>query len=85
MSRHRIAALEPAHEVYVGWDEPLGSYFGQVYDPARPEEENPIYWVGAGNPRQYPEIEGLARAMTQFAVIPMETVRTLFRDKDLRR
>ena len=63
MSRHLIDGLNPRHLVYVGWDPPLSTYFGQVYDPARGEDENPIYWIGTDRPAQFPEVAELVKAM----------------------
>lgn len=35
MSRHEIAAYDPAHKVIVGWDRPMLNYFVQVIDRKR--------------------------------------------------
>ncbi len=44
MSRHSIRVA--AGELVVGWDPPLSTYFGQLYDPTVDEDRNPVVWVG---------------------------------------
>ena len=47
MSRHTLDALSPRHEVVVGWDRPMGTFFAQVIDlEAVDEDLNMILWVG---------------------------------------
>jgi hypothetical protein len=84
MSRHRIDGLNSKHEVFVGWDPPLVTYFGQVYDPAADEDENPIHWVGAGAPHLQ-TVGDLAQAMAKYATLTPEMGRTLFGDKEANR
>ncbi len=85
MSRHLIDGLNPRHLVYVGWNPPLSTYFGQVYDPGRGEDENPIYWIGTDRAGQFPEVAELVKAMAKYAVVRAEMIRTLFHDKELDR
>jgi hypothetical protein len=84
LSRHRIAGLDPAHEVWVGWDPPLRTFFGQVYDPERDEDENPFHWVGA-SPPWLREPGDLAAAMEGFALLGAEMLQTLAADKEANR
>lgn len=45
MSRHSTTIA--GCEVVVGWDPPMQTYFGQVYDHTlEDEDENPIVWIG---------------------------------------
>jgi hypothetical protein len=81
MSRHQIPGLDPRHEVWVGWDRPLMTYFGQVYDHSRTEEENPILWVGT-NWREISGISTLARHMDPYAELSQDIRMVLFADKD---
>lgn len=47
MSRHVIPTEEGRSEVIVGWDAPMGTFFGQVFGPDTPDgEENMIAWIG---------------------------------------
>ena len=82
MSRHRIpAADEPSLEIWVGWDPPLASFFAQVIDPARSEENNPVLWVGADPKRQLLFTDDLQAALKPYAVLSQDMIRTLFDDK----
>jgi len=44
MSRYRLS-VEPL-EIVVGWDPPLQTFFLQILDPAKDEEEEIIHWAG---------------------------------------
>jgi hypothetical protein len=83
MSRHLIPSLNSNHEVYVGWDHPLLTYFGQVYDLSIEEEdERLVYWIGADPGQHIYEIEELAVRMRKYADISNEMRVTLYGDKD---
>lgn len=50
MSRHEIEAKDPKkHRIFIGWDRPLSTFFGQVYDKeVQPLDEGDLLlWVGA--------------------------------------
>lgn len=79
MSRHQIPGIDPKHEVFVGWDPPLMSFFGQVYDPSLDEEENPTFWVGAGRLRELQTVGHLVLAMTSYVVFS-DAVLTMLND-----
>ena len=82
MSRHRIPAHIPKHEVFVGWDHPLLTFFGQVYDHSLGEAKNPIHWVFGYRPQELYEVENLVKAMRKFAEITPEMRARLYGDKD---
>lgn len=44
MSQHVI--LQNDKRFVFGWDPPLGSFFLQIHDLNKDEEENPIVWLG---------------------------------------
>ncbi len=48
MSRHFMTPKNPHHEIIVGWDAPLGTYFVQVFDTGIDETaiEAPVATVG---------------------------------------
>lgn len=70
MSQYPLAAIRSHHVVVVGWDEPLGTFFGQVFDSTDPEEpENIILWVGTGI-RELETVWALAAVLQPYAVIP---------------
>lgn len=85
MSRHEIPALRPEqHKVIVGWDQPLMSYFAQVIDRKKEEEDEDdklVLWVGASLPRLY-EIDDLQRALRGYAHLSQKIRTTLYGDKD---
>ena len=48
MSRHELVPLDRAHQVVVGWDRPLHTFFAQVLDVAADEDGDTrtVLWVG---------------------------------------
>ena len=58
MSRHAVPAIKPGQTAFVGWDPPLMSFFGQVYQGGRL-----LKWVGAWTWGELPEVEDLVRAL----------------------
>ena len=80
MSRYDIAGDNPALRVAVGWDRPLGTFFGYVADPALDEESNPVLWVGA-TPPWLRTVEQLAAAMAGYAVLSAEQRQLLEADQ----
>jgi len=39
MNRHEIPAKNPVHQVFVGWDHPLLTFFVQVYDRIKLDDD----------------------------------------------
>jgi len=78
MSRHRIAS-DPT-EIIVGWDPPLRTYFLQIIDPAKSEEEELVLWLGV-TPGALPAVEDLVVALAPYAVLPVEFARKLETEK----
>ena len=83
MSRHEVPSESPAYKLFVGWDPPLLTYFGQVYRTGH-EEEGPVFWYGT-SPAELCEIEDLAAAMRPWVLLSAELRMLLFADKDLDR
>lgn len=81
MSRHQIPGFDPMHEVVVGWDPPLMTFFVQVFDRSLPEDHQCIHWVGADRPCEIEEIDDLVRAMRSYAIIDPDVRATLYYDK----
>jgi hypothetical protein len=86
MSRYQIEALpflkaqHPHREVYVGWDNPLQTFFGQVLDSSRPAgEPEAVFWIGTA-PQECTDLIAFARAMRPWAPIPMRILAALARD-----
>jgi hypothetical protein len=47
MSRYTIK--HPTLEIAVGWDNPLGTLFAFVADPAKDDPDDIVMWVGTGS------------------------------------
>ncbi|HYT89794.1 MAG TPA: hypothetical protein VEL76_13885 [Gemmataceae bacterium] len=45
MSHHTVKPTDPNHEVVIGWDNQLETFFAQVWDN-RNAEESPVLWAG---------------------------------------
>jgi hypothetical protein len=62
MSQHIVVQEEK--KFVFGWDQPLMSFYLQVHDTTRAEDDQIILWLGAGacggEPRMY-EVEDLVR------------------------
>ena len=83
MSRFEVPGQDPAMEVFVGWDHPLQTFFGQVYRRDRRDRDDAlIHWVGAARPRELPEIDDLQRAMREHVVLAPEARSRLYNDRD---
>lgn len=81
MTRRLIDGTDPALLVFVGWDQPLRSFFGQVYDPNLAEDDNPVHWVGAEPPWLH-TVDALADAMRSYATLPLPLRAMLCAEKE---
>ncbi len=66
MSRYRLS--EHPLEIVVGWDPPLQTFFLQILDPAKDEEEEIVLWLGM-SPGELPAITDLDRALADHAAL----------------
>lgn len=66
MSRYRLSG-NPL-EVVVGWDSPLQTFFLQILDPTKDEEEEIIHWVGM-RPGELPTVADLDQALDCHAAL----------------
>jgi hypothetical protein len=81
MSRSRIPAQDPALTVTVGWDNPLGTLFAQVFDPAiEDDDEACVLWIGT-TPQAISTVAALQAQLTGWAAIPPDIVNRLVRDQ----
>lgn len=78
MSRHHLVALNPAHEVVVGWDRPLRTFFAQVTNVAADEasDERTVLWIGCAT-EAVSDPALAVHALQPYAVIPADLVQTL--------
>jgi hypothetical protein len=60
--------MEPRYEIVLGWDNPLESFFVQVWDRSS-DEEDPVLWMGA-KPGEVATVEALAALVRPYGEIP---------------
>lgn len=83
MSRHIVEVPETEKKYVFGWDQPLQSFFLQVHDLAKPEEEQIVAWLGATADTRMYEVEDLARVARKHGMrIPHSTQVRLYGEKD---
>ena len=82
MSRHDLIPFDPVHEVVVGWDPGLATFFAQVLDTAASEESDAyeVLWLGTSlhevlNPA------AVIAAVAPFASVPADLLGQLARDR----
>ena len=81
MSRSRISAPQPGLTVIVGWDNPLLTFFAQVFDPSIEEDADAcLLWIGTA-PGAIPTVAALQAQLTGWATIPPDIVDRLVRDQ----
>ena len=81
MSRYNIPAQHPALTVIVGWDNPLGTLFAQVFDPSIEEDaEACLLWIGT-TPEAIPTVAALQAQLAGWTTIPPDTLDRLLRDQ----
>lgn len=82
MSRHDLTPFDPAHEVTVGWDPPLRSYFAQVLDTAGDEEDGTyeVLWIGI-RLQEVLNPAAVIAAVAPFASVPADLLGQLARDR----
>jgi hypothetical protein len=78
MSRHRIA--EKPKEIVAGWDPPLQTFFLQIPDPAKDEEDEIVLWLG-GRHGELPEVADLTAALASHAGLPPALAQQLEAEK----
>jgi hypothetical protein len=81
MSRHELTTSKGLWAF--GWDQPLQSFYLQLYDGDVEPDENPVIWLGATPETEMYEVEDLARAAQRNGlIIPHDMRVTLYGDKD---
>ena len=81
MSRYTIPTDRDDLEIVVGFDPPLETFFGQVFNlKATDDEEECLFWEG-GMPTPITSLEELGRLMRPYATIPQEIQRTLLAEQ----
>lgn len=82
MSRHGPTAFDPIHDIAVGWDGPMGTFFTQALDTAGAEEDGTyrVLWLGT----RFHEVlkpATVIAAVAPFATVPNDLLRQLVRDR----
>jgi hypothetical protein len=70
MSRYQITSKNPKLKAVVGWDGPMQTFYGQVFDPSIPEEQSDcIFWVGShmGGVKTVEQLEKLMHEYAEFS------------------
>lgn len=81
MSQHVV--VDGDKKFVFGWDQPLQSYFLQVHDTTRSEEEQIVAWLGADLATVMYEVGDLARAARAWGLLIDHPMRvTLYGEKD---
>ena len=81
MSRYRIPAQDPGLTAIVGWDNPLMTFFAQVFDPSIEEDADAcLLWIGTA-PEAISTVAALQAQLTGWATIPPDIVDRLVRDQ----
>jgi len=83
MSRYKVDAIDAQHyAVIVGWDNPIQTFFAQVWDLTQEEKEDEacVFWVGA-HAGSVPTVTALAQAISAYAVLPVDMATQLERDQ----
>ncbi len=71
MSRHRLSALNPVHEIAVGWDRPLCTFFAHVIDTSADESDDArtVLWIGTDT-GAVPDPITAIQAVEPYAAVP---------------
>ena len=81
MSRHDLDPHKARHEVVVGWDPPLSTFFAQVLDiEAEDDLDYEVLWIGTS----FDEVSdpaGVIAAVQPFAAVPDGLLATLQQDR----
>jgi hypothetical protein len=81
MSRYTFAGHRPELSIVVGWDNPLRTYFAQVWEGGGPPKGELRLWVGIGLDRVL-TVETLAGLLAPYGDIPRRVVSQLEDDQE---
>ncbi len=81
MSRYTIAPHEAHHQVIVGWDPPMQTLFGQVWDTTRAQDDAAcVLWVGL-EVQALTTVAALQDVLQAYATLPAAVVAQLQHDQ----
>lgn len=77
MSRHEFTA--PGVEAVIGWDRPLNTYFAQVWDRTKDEDDPAaeLVWIGC-MPGEIHDPQTVIAAVRRHVNVPADLVNTLY-------
>lgn len=76
MSQYFIAGFEDHHQIIIGWDQPMRTFFVSVVDTVAEEKEEGEYvllWLGTKYD-EYKDINDLAISLADYAIIPDDII-----------
>jgi hypothetical protein len=83
MSRYSLAAQDPRFTAVVGWDNPLATFFAQIFDPSiEDDDEAYVLWIGTA-PHAISTVAALQAQLAGWATIPADIVDRLTRDQQV--
>jgi hypothetical protein len=82
MSRYEYEGKEEYYQIVIGWDNPLQTFFAQVWD-GRSRSEHPLLWLGTV-PDEVSTAEALAAQVEAYGEIPPGIMARLRDDYDRR-
>src|SRR5262249_23575432 len=81
MSRYSLPPQQPGLTVTVGWDNPLGTFFAQVFDPSTEEDADACpLWIGTA-PGAIPTVAALQAQLVGWATTPPAILDCLTHDQ----
>lgn len=81
MSTYQVPPREENHEVVLGWDPPLNTFFLHVIDTTKNEDdpERDVIWIGC-KPKEIHDLEVIIAAVLPYSVVSEEMWAQLYRD-----
>jgi hypothetical protein len=71
MSRYAVPTRNEQYGVVVGWDPPLDTFFGQVFDHTHGHEHDaPVFWTGTRR-GEVSTVAALGDALADYATLPV--------------
>ncbi|RUL86972.1 hypothetical protein [Tautonia sociabilis] len=80
MSRYKFKGRDPRHTIVIGWDNPLETFFAQVWDGEPADDDGVELWVGC-EIGEIEDVEELVEIVAPYAEIPAEVVAKLVEDQ----
>ncbi|GGN39789.1 hypothetical protein FHR83_006641 [Actinoplanes campanulatus] len=78
MTRHELTS-DGGFEVVVGWDRPLNTFFAQVFDVHKPEDDAEVLWIGVSL-REIHDPQQVIDAVRPYAQIPADLEFRLYQE-----